>query len=51
MDKYICTICGYTYDPEKGAGFSVPKGTAFEDVPDSWRCPICGADKSKFKKV
>ncbi|HJJ41745.1 MAG TPA: rubredoxin [Methanocorpusculum sp.] len=51
MDKYQCTICGYIYDPEKGSGIAVKPGTAFEDLPDSWRCPVCGATKDKFKKV
>jgi rubredoxin len=51
MDKYICAACGYTYDPAKGdrAG-GIPPGTAFEDLPDDWTCPVCGADKSDFSK-
>jgi len=50
MDKYTCTICGYVYDPEKGdPESSIPPGTAFEDLPDDWICPICGADKSQFE--
>jgi len=51
MEKYTCTICGYVYDPEKGDPESgTPPGTAFEDLPDDWTCPICGADKSQFEK-
>lgn len=51
MDKYTCTICGYVYDPEKGDPESgISPGTAFEDLPDDWTCPICGADKSQFEK-
>lgn len=49
MKKYRCTICGYIYDPVEGdppAG--IPPGTAFEDIPDDWTCPICGVSKSDF---
>ncbi|HJJ48744.1 MAG TPA: rubredoxin [Methanocorpusculum sp.] len=51
MTKYICAICGYTYDSEKGAGFTIPAGTEFEAVPESWVCPTCGAPKSQFKQA
>ncbi|ABC76945.1 ferric-chelate reductase / Rubredoxin [Syntrophus aciditrophicus SB] len=51
MEKYTCTICGYVYDPEQGDPESgIAPGTAFEDLPDDWTCPICGADKSQFEK-
>ncbi len=47
--RYVCSVCGYVYDPEKGdPDNGVAAGTRFEDVPDSWTCPICGADKSQF---
>ena len=50
MKKYECTVCGYIYDPEKGdPDNGIAAGTPFEDVPDSWTCPVCGADKSKFE--
>ncbi len=50
-DKYVCSVCGYVYDPEKGdPENAVAPGTKFEDLPDSWTCPVCGADKSKFEK-
>jgi rubredoxin len=51
MSKYVCTICGYIYDPAQGdpAG-NVKAGTSFEDIPDSWVCPICGAPKTAFEK-
>jgi rubredoxin len=50
--KYQCTICGYVYDPEKGdAESGVKPGTAFEDLPDDWFCPQCGASKADFEKV
>jgi flavin reductase (DIM6/NTAB) family NADH-FMN oxidoreductase RutF/rubredoxin len=51
MDKYVCTVCGYIYDPEQGdPDNGVKPGTAFEDVPDDWVCPICGAGKEAFEK-
>lgn len=49
--SYICSVCGYVYDPVKGdPDNGIAAGTKFEDLPDSWTCPICGADKSKFEK-
>ena len=51
MDRYVCTVCGYVYDPEKGdPDNGVAPGTKFKDVPNDWVCPICGAKKSAFKK-
>lgn len=50
MSKYVCTVCGYVYDPELGdPDNSVAPGTAFEDIPDDWVCPVCGADKDQFE--
>jgi rubredoxin len=50
MDRYICTACGYVYDPEKGdPDGDIEPGTAFEDIPDDWTCPVCGVDKSMFE--
>ena len=50
MDKYVCTICGYVYDPAVGdPDNGVEPGTAWEDVPDDWECPICGASKDDFE--
>jgi rubredoxin len=50
--KYKCTICGYIYDPDKGDADSGTKpGTTFEDLPDDWFCPQCGASKADFEKV
>ncbi|WP_321334386.1 rubredoxin [uncultured Bacteroides sp.] len=48
--KYICTACGYVYDPEVGDpdGGILP-GTAFEDIPDNWICPLCGVGKEDFE--
>lgn len=51
MDKYVCTVCGYVYDPAKGDPENgIAAGTAFEDIPDDWVCPICGAGKDAFEK-
>lgn len=50
--RYRCTICGYVYDPEAGdPNNNVPAGMPFEDIPDTWVCPICGAPKSEFEKI
>lgn len=50
--KYRCTVCGYVYDPEKGdPDGGVPAGTSFDDPPDDWICPICGAEKEKFEPL
>ncbi len=52
MQKYRCVVCGWIYDPETGDPESgVNPGTAFEDLPDDWVCPICGAPKDQFEKV
>jgi rubredoxin len=51
MDRYVCTICGYVYDPEQGdPDNGVEPGTKWEDVPDDWECPVCGAGKDDFEK-
>mgnify|MGYP001548924793 FL=1 len=51
MDKYVCTICGYVYDPAEGdPDNDVNPGTAWADVPEDWVCPICGAGKDDFEK-
>lgn len=47
--RYRCTVCGYVYDPEKGDPESdVREGTPFDQLPEDWVCPICGAPKSEF---
>lgn len=49
MQKYQCTVCGHIYDPEEGDPDSdIPPGTPFEDLPEDWSCPVCGAKKSQF---
>ena len=51
MDKYVCKVCGYVYDPEKGdPDGGIAPGTKFEDIPDDWVCPICGVGKEDFEK-
>ncbi len=51
MEKYVCMVCGYVYDPEAGdPDNGVEPGTAFADVPEDWSCPICGASKDQFEK-
>ena len=48
--RYVCSVCGYTYDPEYGdPGLGIAPGTAWEDVPDDFTCPICGAGKEDFE--
>lgn len=49
MQKYVCNVCGYVYDPEKGdPDGGIEPGTAFEDIPDDWVCPVCGVGKDQF---
>jgi rubredoxin len=50
MKKYKCTMCDYVYDPEQGDpdGGIAPE-TAFEDLPEDWLCPVCGAGKDDFE--
>jgi len=51
MAKYVCTVCGYIYDPQKGDPDSgIGSGTPFEKLPDDWVCPMCGAAKDMFEK-
>ncbi len=50
--KYICSVCGYVYDPAVGDPENgIPAGTKFEDLPDDWRCPRCKQGKEKFNKA
>ncbi|MBD2214353.1 rubredoxin [Calothrix sp. FACHB-156] len=50
MSKYICSVCGYEYDPEIGDPDSgVEPGTNFEELSDDWVCPVCGAAKEEFE--
>jgi len=48
--KYVCVICGYVYDPAAGdAELGIAAGTAWDDVPDDFTCPICGVGKDQFE--
>ncbi len=52
MKKYECQACVYEYDPKIGdpeAG--IPPGTAFEDLPEDWICPVCAAEKDMFEEA
>ena len=52
MSRYKCTICGYVYDPAIGDEENgVKAGTAFEDLPDDWTCPECGAGQDQFEPI
>jgi len=52
MAKYKCTVCGYVYDPELGdPDGGIKPGTPFEEIPDDWVCPVCGASKDQFEEV
>jgi rubredoxin len=52
MQKYACNSCDYVYDPEAGdPDQGVDPGTAFEDIPESWVCPVCGVPKDEFTPV
>lgn len=49
MESYVCDVCGYVYEPENGdPDNGIDPGTAFENLPDDWVCPVCGADKDQF---
>lgn len=50
MKQYVCSVCSYTYDEAKGilqAG--IAPGTKWEELPEDWKCPLCGAGKSQFR--
>ena len=52
MKKYRCDICGYVYDPDVGDDAAgIAAGTAFDDLPDDYECPVCGAGKDEFTEV
>jgi rubredoxin len=47
---WMCTSCGFIYDPDEGdPDGGIPPGTPFEEIPDSWFCPVCGARKADFE--
>ncbi len=50
--KYVCMVCGYIYDPDKGdPDDNIPPGTPFDKLPEDWTCPVCGAGKDEFEKL
>lgn len=50
--RWICEFCGWIYDPAKGdPDGGIPPGTPFEEIPDDWMCPICGAEKADFREL
>lgn len=52
MDKYVCEVCDWVYDPEVGdPDGGIAPGTPFEELPDDWVCPLCGVGKDQFAKV
>jgi rubredoxin len=51
MKKFVCDTCGYVYDPEVGDPENgIAAGTAFEDLPEDWVCPLCGVGKEDFSE-
>lgn len=49
--KYVCSVCGYIYDEAKGIPEAdIAPGTRWEDLPEDWVCPVCGAEKAEFEK-
>lgn len=52
MQKYVCDVCDYVYDPAKGdPEANIPAGTPFDKLPDDWTCPVCGVGKDMFSPV
>ena len=52
VNRYVCLICGYVYDEEKGApSDGIMPGTLWSDVAEDWLCPDCGAMKDDFEMI
>lgn len=52
MKKYVCQLCAYEYDPQKGdSDYGIEAGTEFDELPKIWVCPLCGADKDDFEEI
>ncbi|MEO5341431.1 MAG: rubredoxin [Magnetococcus sp. MYC-9] len=50
--KWLCAVCDYTYDPEQGDPEAhIPPGTPFEELPEDWLCPDCGARRLSFDRI
>jgi rubredoxin len=51
MDRWVCGPCGWVYDPAEGdPDGGIEPGVAFEDLPEDWVCPVCGASKDDFER-
>jgi rubredoxin len=49
MERYRCVVCGYIYDPAEGdSQGGIEPGVPFEELPDDYICPVCGAGKEEF---
>lgn len=49
MTRYVCDVCGWVYDPQQGdPDGGIAPGTPFENLPEDWVCPECGAAKDQF---
>jgi len=52
MKVYMCVICGFLYEEEKGLPEQgIPPGTRWQDIPETWKCPDCGAGKDEFEMI
>lgn len=52
MEKYICSVCEWVYDPEEGdVEGGIAPGTPFEELSEEWVCPVCGVSKEMFEKL
>ncbi len=51
MEKFKCSVCGYIFDPKKGdPDLGIKASTPFAVLPETWTCPVCGAEKFAFKE-
>ena len=51
MKKYVCDVCGWEYDEKRGdPEYGIAPGTKFEDLPEDFKCPLCGVDKEQFSE-
>lgn len=52
MQPWVCGRCGYIYDPQKGdKKRKIPHRISFEELPEDWTCPLCGAAKKIFSPM
>ncbi|PKK38890.1 Rubredoxin [Clostridiaceae bacterium JG1575] len=52
LERYVCSVCGYIYDPKEGdVPHGIPQGTPFAALPEDWVCPLCGVNKDSFEKA